>query len=70
MILGDRLPYQPKFIIQGEKGAMKANTTKKTAAGFFKKAAEKFASYACGSASILGLRQPKEPENLKFILKK
>ncbi|WP_293970397.1 cyclic lactone autoinducer peptide [uncultured Ruminococcus sp.] len=49
---------------------MKANTTKKMAAGFIKKTAEKFASYACGSASILGLRQPKEPENLKSILKK
>lgn len=49
---------------------MKANTTEKTAAGFIKKTAEKFATYACGSASILGLRQPKEPENLKSILKK
>lgn len=49
---------------------MKANTNKKMAAGFIKKTAEKFATYACGSASILGLRQPKEPENLKSILKK
>lgn len=49
---------------------MKANKTQKMAAGFIKKTAEKFATYACGSASILGLRQPKEPENLKSILKK
>ncbi|WP_294466526.1 cyclic lactone autoinducer peptide [uncultured Ruminococcus sp.] len=49
---------------------MKANTTKKMVVGIIKKTAEKFASYACGSASICGLRQPKEPENLKNILKK
>ncbi len=49
---------------------MKANATKKMAAGIIKKTAEKFASYAFGSASICGLKQPKEPENLKSILKK
>lgn len=49
---------------------MKANATKKMAAGIIKKTAEKFAAYAFGSASICGLKQPKEPENLKSILKK
>lgn len=42
---------------------------KHTVAKLIKKTAGKVACYSCGAASIWGLRQPKEPENLKAVLK-
>lgn len=48
---------------------MKVNKSKKITAIVIKKTAEKFASYSCGSASIWGLKQAKEPENLSMIIR-